>query len=320
MARANHIGVPAAQRGIVLVTAVLIVAVAATVAAALALGQQVWLRQTENLTERAQADSLRYSALSWTGILLARDTNNVDDLSEPWAQQLPPLPAEGGLIAVTIHDAQGLFNLNNLVFQSGKGKQNTSIAAFSQLLQAQGLDPTLVVPLVDWIDANSSGPYKDDYYLSLQPPYRTANQPLTSVDELRLVRGFTPAVVKALRPYVTALPESTTVNINTADGHVLAALITPAPSPETLQPLLESRKTQPFKSVAELQSRLPGTQIAVAALSVETQYFLVNIGVRTGRLETRSEALIERKKNQPARVLWHRLNPLQLKLKTDEKT
>jgi general secretion pathway protein K len=88
------------QRGVVLITAVLIVAIIAGVAASLGLGQQVWLRQTENLIERAQADSLRRSALDWVAILLRRDANDnkFDHLNEPWAKQLPPLPTEGGMI------------------------------------------------------------------------------------------------------------------------------------------------------------------------------------------------------------------------------
>ena len=125
------------QRGVVLITAVLIVAIIAGVAASLGLGQQVWLRQTENLIERAQADSLRRSALDWVAILLRRDAddNKLDHLGELWAKQLPPLPTEGGMIAVSIRDAQGLFNLNNLVRNGAPSAAD--IGVFQRLLTAQ---------------------------------------------------------------------------------------------------------------------------------------------------------------------------------------
>lgn len=315
------------QRGVVLITAVLIMAVIAAVATTLALDQQVWLRQTENLNERAQAENLRYSALDWTAMLLTRDAkdNKVDSLDEPWAKQLPPLPAEGGLIIASIRDAQGLFNLNNLV-RAGVASQ-PDIDVFMRLLTALNLDPTLADALVDWIDTDQlprPAGAEDSYYVAQQPSYRCANQLLTSVDELRLIKGFTPKVVETLRPYVTVLPESNTaINVNTAVDLVLAALF-PNVSSTTLQPILKNRETQPFKDLGQFIQQL--NQIAPGAApsttpAINTHYFLVTINIRIGRLDSRSEALIARPDNQPARVLWHRLNPLQPVLaKKDEQT
>ena len=178
------------QRGLVLITAVLIVAILATLATFLSLGQQMWLRQTENMNGRAQTESLRQGALAWIGILLARDArdNKVDHLGELWAGQLPPLPAEGGVLAVKLTDAQSLFNLNNLV-RAGQASAN-DVAAFQRLLAAEKLDPLLANALVDWLDTNAdplSGGGEDVDYLARAPSYRVANQALTSVDELRLV-------------------------------------------------------------------------------------------------------------------------------------
>ena len=75
------------QRGLALITAMLVVAIVATIAAYLSLGQQVWLRQVQNLFDRNQADSMRHAALHWIGTLLARDAkeNQTDHLGETWA-------------------------------------------------------------------------------------------------------------------------------------------------------------------------------------------------------------------------------------------
>jgi general secretion pathway protein K len=322
MARALH--APASrQRGLALITAVLVVAIVATVAAYLALGQQVWLRQTENLADRAQSESLRQAALDWIALLLTRDAaqNKVDDLGELWAKQLPPLPAEGGMIAVSISDAQGRFNLNNLL--RGGNPSAADIGVFQRLLTALGLDPTLTDALIDWMDANSDrlpGGAEDVDYLALPHPYRAANQPLTSVDELRLVRGFTPDIVEKLRPYVTVLPEATSININTAVDQVMTALFTNLPA-SAVQPLIQNRINQPFTDPSQLMQRLPPGQAAPqAAYGVITSYFLVTLDVRVGGLQRRSEALIHRPYGKPATVLWHRQNALQVETKADEKS
>jgi general secretion pathway protein K len=303
------------QQGLALITAVLVVAIVATVATTLALGEQVWFRQAQNMADRAQAESLRQGALSYAAILLARDDAKIDHLDELWAKPLPPLPVEDGMIAFAVSDAQGRFNLNNLL-RNGQ-PSIPDIAMFQALLRLQGLDPGLSEALRDWLDSDNTGVAEDIEYLSLPQPYRTANQLLTSVDELRLVKGFTAKTVEKLRPYVTTLPAGTTVNVNTALDQVLAAL-TDLPV-TALQPLLESRVSQPITEGKFLGRLPPGSKSPQAAYGVNTGYFLVTIDIRYGRLQRRTEALIGRASGK-ATVLWHRLPPLQFEIKPDEKT
>src|SRR5262249_1705842 len=105
------------QRGVALVTAIMIVAIATAVAAKIAFAHQVWFRQMENVSDRGATDLLRRAALHWASVALLEDAaqNSTDHLGEPWAQGLPVLPVEGGAMKVSIEDAQGRFNLNNLV-------------------------------------------------------------------------------------------------------------------------------------------------------------------------------------------------------------
>ena len=320
---ARTIGTRRNQQGMALITAVLVVAIVATVATTLALGEQVWFRQVQNMTNRAQAESLRQGALNYAAILLTRDGNDnkIDHLGELWAKPLPPLPVEDGMIAFAVSDAQGRFNLNNLV-RAGQPSP-PDMVMFQRLLTAQGIDPGLSEALRDWLDPDSivsPGGAEDIEYLSLPQPYRTANQPLQSVDELRLVKGFTAKMVEKLRPYVTALPVPTTVNVNTAPELVLAALFKSLPA-SALQPVLTTRAKNPIAEPAEFIARLQlpaGTTCPLC--DVKTSYFMVTIDIRYGRLQRRTEALIERTGNKPATVLWHRLPPLQIEMKSDEKT
>ena len=178
------------QQGLALITAVLVVAIVATVATTLALGEQVWFRQAQNMTNRAQAESLRRGALNYAAILLTRDDAKIDHLGELWAKPLPPLPVEDGMIAFKVEDEQGRFNLNNLVRNGAPSPPD--IDMFERLLTAQRFDKGLSGALLDWLDLNTTvdkpGGAEDIDYLSLPQPYRSASQSLQSVDELRGIR------------------------------------------------------------------------------------------------------------------------------------
>ena len=310
------------QSGLALITAVLVVAIVATTAASLALGEQVWFRQAQNSSNRAQAESLRQGALSYATILLARELvlnpNSADHLGEAWAQPIPPFPVEDGMLAFQVSDAQGLFNLNNLV-NNGQASA-PDIDMFKRLLQALNLNPDLSYALLDWIDLDpnlSPGGAEDTEYLALPQPYRTANRLLESVDELRLVRGFDAKTVEKLRPYVTVLPGRTTVNVNTAPERVLAALF--AVPPPTLKSLIDNRVNQPFMTAEDFKTRVqPAPPPQSGLFGVTTGYFLVTIEIRYGRLQRRTLALIQRATGRPAMVIWHQLPPLKFATESDE--
>lgn len=315
----------ARQRGVALVTAMLIVAIVAALAASFALGQQVWLRQTQNLTDLARAERLQQGAVAAAAALLARDARNgrTDDLTEDWARPIPPLPVDGALVHVAITDAQGRFNLNNLV-QSGKG--NTAAAAigvFRNLLALHDLPPDLADAVLDWIDPDSiarPNGAEDIDYLSLDAPYRAANQPLASVDELRLIKGFTPEIVEQLRPYVVALPAAgqVPINVNTAPAPVLAALA--GTSLAAAEQLVEARERRAFTNPTEFQAALGSGRAAQGSYAVASGYFIVSVEARVGRTQRRTEALIERPAggNATPLVLWYRQPPFEIILDEEQ--
>src|SRR5207249_327132 len=144
-----------AQRGIALVTAVMIVAIAAAIAVQIAFAHQIWFRQMENVADRDATDWLRRGALHWASLALLEDAaqNSTDHLGESWAMGLPTLPVEGGTIKVSIEDAQSRFNLNSI-----GGTDPTSLAnlqLLQRLLDVLQLDPQLANAVADWIDPNS---------------------------------------------------------------------------------------------------------------------------------------------------------------------
>jgi general secretion pathway protein K len=304
------------QGGIALVTAVMIVAIAAAIAVQIAFAQQIWMRQIENTFDRGATDSLRRGALHWASTAIVDDTvccNAVDHLGERWAMGLPTLPVEGGFIRVSMEDAQGRFNLNNLV-RNNVGYP-ADIAALQRLLQELKLDPSIVHALVDWIDPDSNvspGGAEDIDYLTSDPPYRSADRPLASVEELRLVRGFNAKTVATLAPYVTVLPTfATTVNVNTASPLLLSALV-PGLAVADAERIAADRLTNPFDDLAEFTGRLPkGVSLPQGCCGVKSEYFLVTLETSIGRHERRTEALLQRgASGRSAELLWHRPHAL----------
>ena len=301
-----------AQRGVALVTAVMIMAIVAAIATQIAFAHQIWFRQMENVAERGATDWLRRGALHWASVALLDDAarNSIDHLGESWAMGLPILPVEGGAIKASIEDAQGRFNLNSVA-----GKDPTSLGnlqVLRRLLDVLQLDPQLAYAVVDWIDSDSnvsSGGAEDIDYLNLNPPYRAANRPMASVDELRLIRGFDAKTVAALLPYVTVLPVATNIiNVNTASPVVLAALVQGLDLP-TAQSIANERVGKPYNNITDFTSKLPqGPTWTTAGMSLKSDYFLVTLDTSIGRHERRSEALLQR--SGTTTIWWHRPLPL----------
>jgi general secretion pathway protein K len=263
----------------------------------------------ENVADRDATDWLRRGALHWASLALLEDAaqNSTDHLGENWAMGLPTLPVEGGSIKVSIEDAQGRFNLNSV-------GNPASLQVLNRLLGVLRLDPQLANAVLDWIDSDSlasAGGAEDVDYLNLNPPYRAANRPMASVDELRLIRGFDAKTVAALLPYVTVLPVLTNdINVNTASPVMLAAL-TGMDLPSA-QRIAEQRSSTPYKTIDEFKSKLPqGSTPPTAGMIVKTDFFLVTLDTSIGRLERRSEALLQRSAGSKSTTLvWHRPQPL----------
>jgi general secretion pathway protein K len=287
------------QGGVALVTALLVVALAVTAAAAMATRLHVDVRRTGNLLHGEQAYAYALSAESWAYVILRKDAKESqhDALDEDWATALPPISVEGGLVSGQISDLQGRFNVNNLVTVEGQPNQ-PEVEYFKRLLTVLSIDPGLSSALLDWIDADINATFpggaEDDAYLLLDPPSRAANRPLASISELRLVQGFTPEVVAALLPHVTALPEPTELNVNTATAEVLLALDADMTA-QNVERLIEERKQAAFEDIGTFlaNDELAGLALATQP-TVSSEWFRVLTDVRVGNGQAQVESLLKR--------------------------
>ncbi len=281
------------QQGVALITALLVVAMATVAAVAMATRQQLDIRRTGSLLHGEQAYSYVLGAESWAQVVLARDLREsaIDTLEEDWSTQPPVSFVEGGAIFGRIIDLQGRFNVNNLV--AGGAPDNEAIEHFKRLLTLLELEETLADPLVDWIDDDIDVRFpdgaEDEVYLLLDTPYRAANQPLVDISELRLVKGYSVEVIETLRPFIVALPEATSINVNTASAEVLSTVAEDLSTSDG-ESLVDARGEEGFESVDSFlqEPTLEAKDVAAASLSVTSQWFLMvseaNIGVGRARL------------------------------------
>jgi general secretion pathway protein K len=304
------------QRGVALITALLVVALATVAAVAMATRQQLDIRRTGNLLHGEQAYTYLLGAESWARVVLARDLRNskIDSLSEDWATLLPASFVEGGSVVGRIRDAQALFNLNSLVV--GGQPDTPAIERYKHLLEALDLPVELIDPLVDWMDADVNVRFpdgaEDQTYLLLQPPYRTSNQPLADISELRVIRGYEPEVIEVLRPHVVALPGPTPLNVNTASATVLRSLA-PALSEIDGANLISARtaaadeafaEVGPFLALPELAGKQP--PVDAAAVSVSSEWFVFEGQANVGQASARLSTLLHRTADGTLEVIQRR--------------
>jgi general secretion pathway protein K len=282
---------------VAVVVAMLVVALATSTATYMFWSESLWLRQVENLPARAQADTVARAATQWAAAILAEDDATVDHLNETWARRLPAISVEGTTLTGAIADEQAKFNLNNLV--RGSAPSPANVAALQRLLGVLGLPATLADAIVDWIDPDEtvtqSEGAEDLDYLARGPAYRAPNGSLADVGELVRVKGMTPEALALLAPHVTALPDETPVNVNTASAIVLRALV-PSLSAADAARLVEERVRAPFRALEDFQRVLPQSAAAQVAgpIDVKSRFFSAEATVRVGRVAAGYRALIER--------------------------
>jgi general secretion pathway protein K len=299
------------QRGVAVVLAMGVTALATLAATALVVTQSTWTRVSELSADRVQAQLLLRAGVDWACAILGDDRRSgaVDHSGEPWALKLPPMPVDRGILAGHIEDQQGAFNLNNVV-RDGKVVP-AQLAYFRRLLAILELPANLADALADWLDADSEPQSRDGaedaYYAALAPPYLAANRPLIDVAELALVRGFDAAVHARLRPFVTALPRRTPVNVNTVSPEVLAAIANGL-NLDAARALVGQRRRGYFHDRADFLARLPaGATVSQDEIAVGSAYFMAAMRVTIGDAVAGGTALIAREDGKWPAVVWRKL-------------
>jgi general secretion pathway protein K len=224
-----------AQRGIAMLTAIILVAIATIVAVSVAWQSALHARRAVAVFTVAQSLAHAQGAEAMAAAALRQNRQDHPTMvapSQDWSKPYGPVEIDSGaVLEAALEDQAGKFNLNSLVTQPNPGgplvANGAAIEEFKALLQSLNIDTAYAAKLQDWIDSDDQptfpGGAEDSFYLTLDPPYRTPNMALISITEL-LAMGMDRASYDKLKNLVTALPIATKVNLCTAPGEVLDAL------------------------------------------------------------------------------------------------
>lgn len=305
------------ERGVALVTTLLAVTLLTIAIVEFAYSSQVDYHLAYNALRSLQAASLARSGVNLAIRVLKKDgssLSNIDSLGELWARPLPPLPVGEGMVLVRVTDEQGKLNLNMLRTTSGTVNQRWREVA-EQLFVIRGLDPALLEPVIDWLDADDfpeSRGAEREYYLQLTPPYTPRNGPFMTEGELGRVKGLTSQVRGRLSEVVTVLPTSSTlINVNTAPSEVLSALF-PHVDQKLLEQFLTSRGETPVRGTNELGTRLglPQKSSAFQMITVRSEFFAITA---LATVEPVSQALtvrVQRRAGAVTPISWQTALPV----------
>ena len=313
------------QRGVAVVTALLLTTLAISIVASLFWQQQVQVRSMENQRLQLQTKWIQRGALDWASVILRQPFGNRISLDQIWATPLAETRLDQYIereriqgenftasLSGQVYDAMARYNLNNLA--SGGVRDPVETEVLARLLTNLRLEARLARPIADLVAAGQPLVLQDPPLPKVGPQTpRTGNpMPVMRVDDLLVVQGVKPEAVEALRQFVIVLlAQGTKVNVNTAPPEVLAAVL-PGCSVSHANALVDQRKRIPWIDIVKFASEVQClADDAQPKIDVTSTYFLVQSRIRLDRAALDAESLVQ-KGSLPSRggvnVIWTRQN------------
>ncbi|MGV6850916.1 MAG: type II secretion system minor pseudopilin GspK [bacterium] len=291
------------QKGIALITAVLVTAVAIIIALKMTESGLLEIRRESNMDQSRRAHYLQLGLEDWSRDILREDQSHSqsDYNGEAWTQTLPPMPADQATVSGFLIDLDGRLDLNQLIVDDVENEVN--IERLVRLLKQQNISAGLSDKILDWIDSDTEPrPYGAENSIYRSKGYMAANGPMNDITDLRLVDGVNADVYKRLSPYLTALPLAHKLNVNTASDEVLMALIEGV-TPAIANQLSNSGRAR-YANIADFAEQLSVVGIQIPenhALGVRSHYFLLQ-----------SEIEIEQRKYRFSSVIYRGIGGIQV--------
>lgn len=328
------------QRGVAVVTALLLTTLAVTIVTSLFWQQQVQIRSMENQRMHLQTRWILRGALDWARLVLRTDlqtSGGRTTLDAVWNTPLAETRLDqyierervqgehfDATISGKIIDATSRYNLRNLA--NGGSIDINQLKLYERLLTNLQLDPGLAKRTAQAVAAGQplevgeqppaeqpGGQQGGQQPPPAQPVARnnSSSQPIefATLNDLLTVEGYTPQIVEKLRDFVIVLPGATKVNVNTAPPEVLGAVMEAGTGEGTA--MAAARKTAYFLNEADFKSRvnaMTGRTLNFETFDVKSEWFLVTSRVKLDRAALNAESLINRKSNGFTRLVEIRQN------------
>lgn len=296
------------QEGAVIVVALFFVALIAAMSYYMMSRLSSDTYRTHLLLRTAQAEYYAQGSVLWAIEQLRANLRNqkpnkiVDKMPMESSDEI-----NGYAISSKVTDMQSRLNLTNL----NTAETQIDFKHLMQLVDVKLEDKKaneIMNAIVDWMKPGQTKNEYNQYYMSLSPPYRAAHRPFVSASELQMVKGMTPELYMLLQPYITTLPVATQVNVQTANGYVIASLV-PNMTVETGKAIEKARTNANIFSVAAFGNldvvknhKIPGAKITVVS-----QYFLLETIVKIEKQRLVIYTLLERSGNESknaVKIVW----------------
>ena len=318
----------AKQRGMAVISALLIAAVVAVIAGGMLTRQTLFTRSLEAEQLRVQGTGRLQGGLQLSRQLLweARQRDPLTRLGQPWARPIV-MPGSGQIdtpFEGQLEDEQGKFNLRNLVAEERVDEEQRR--AFERLCQQLGVAATVreriverVVEAYPRLSDPQQAPKaavnrtfvsgRDTSPDAANTPQAPTRPMLRTLQDLRSVKGVTPQVLETLAPYVTILPANTWLNGNTASAPVLAAYV-PGLSLQRAEALVREREGGHwFINRGDFVNRLrmPELEISTVRVGITSDWFRLRGQARSGQRRVELDALLQRSPDHLPQVIWSRV-------------
>jgi general secretion pathway protein K len=312
------------QRGAALLIALLVLFMVSAIAIAVTSDFQVLMRRTEYQMLNEKNQPLFRALETFARRALLEDSKKnpeADYEGERWAMPFT-LPLDDVSDGITIRgqliDLQGRFNINSLAEtaeQTGSPTAKVLTASqmrFIRLLQTLDIEDigvseatALTEAVTDWLDDDNNvsgfGGAEDDYYADQTPPSRAANKLAADISELRMVKGMTEEIYRALAPHITVWPLNGVgeININTATPNVLASfnndMVNEPLGNAELEWLEDIRKLGRFPGLDVFQQGpFRGRNINTSDAGETSNYFLLIAEITQNDIKHYAQAVIYR--------------------------
>ncbi len=296
------------QRGVALLVAILLVALATILAAGIAFQSAMAARRGTATLAFDQSLLVAEAAEALAAYALREELRSGSRQTHPaqaWAMPLGPVEVVPGIWLVAhLEDLQGRFNLNSLVDNTNQ-IDDEGVHELERLLTLAQVEPKWAGLIADWIDDNDLPHFpdgaEDSTYTGLDPPYHTANTFITSTSELLALPGFGRERYLKIAPYVAALPRDTFINVCSASGTLLDALNPLQSGSFSLDPkhLAQNREKGCFPRVTpDFQNTFNGDEKAwqpvQSRVSEDSRYFGLTSLVSIGTAEFTLYSLLQR--------------------------
>jgi general secretion pathway protein K len=302
--------------------AILLVAFATILAAAIGFKSAMAARRSTASMAVDQGLLIAEAAEALAAYALREDAKagkTVDHPGEAWAQPLGPVEVVPGIVLEAyVEDASGRFNLNSLIDADNK-VDPIALQKLENLMEQVGVETKWAALIADWIDEDTlpiNGGAEDSVYAAQNPPYRAPNTFITSPSELLALAEFGRDRYVRLAPFVTALPRDASINVCSASGILLDALVDAShkefgPDPKALA---KSRENGCFPPLTAYAASFGGTgspdwaKVKDRVKETSNYYRLTSI-VTIGSAEFTLYSLLERDAQNQVHVLMRSFTP-----------